>query len=329
MTNNKRIRLSVVIPTYNRAKDLKKCLDSLLLQTFKDFEILVIDNGSTDETSQLLKEYPVRVIQDSTKNVFHLFNLGWKNSQADIIVFTNDDVETVPGWLEQILITFEQFKGAGAVGGPTVLPLACMNNQEMLSLHAKAQKNPVFKILSGIYESFIMEGKYAKIGVLCESGSYSVGGSLLESTKLSQPISVDLLSITNLAVKRYILEEVGGLDENFMFNHGDGDLFIRMRKNCYQLIFNPKVMVWHYVNPAGNTRGAFWRGRDHAYFLEKDIKPKTLSGKFKLFLNVVFFNLFWVYKAIASKKISYLRGNLGYLKGMSDYYKNKINSKLR
>jgi len=328
MINQNIAKLSVVIPTYNRVNDLKRCLDSLLLQTFKDFETIVIDNGCTDGTSDLLKKYCVRVIKDLTRNVTHLFNIGWRNAKSDTIVFTNDDIEAVPGWLDEILITFEQFKDVGAVGGPTVLPEKCTNNQEMLRLHTSAQKHSILKIFFMIYESLILEGKYDDVGVLCESGAYSVGGSLLKSTKLSSPISVDLLSITNLAVKRNILEKMGGLDENFMFNHGDGDLFIRIKKNGYKLIFNPKAIVWHYVNPIGNTRGAFWRGRDQAYFFKKDIKPKTLLGKIKFILNIVFFNLYWVYKSIEARKISYLRGNLGFLKGLSDYYRNKIYNKL-
>lgn len=59
-------QVSVVIPTYNRAKDLKRCLDSLLAQTFRDFEVLVCDDGSTDGTVEVVSLY-----KDSLELTYH------------------------------------------------------------------------------------------------------------------------------------------------------------------------------------------------------------------------------------------------------------------
>ena len=50
-------RFSVVIPTYNRAKEIRRCLDSLVAQNFQDFEVLICDDGSTDDTSSVVSEY--------------------------------------------------------------------------------------------------------------------------------------------------------------------------------------------------------------------------------------------------------------------------------
>lgn len=315
--------ISVVIPTYNRAKDLKRCLDSLLRQTFKGFEVVVVDNGCTDETPEMVKRYPIKMIHEAAKGVTHLFNVGWRNAQGEIIAFINDDAAAEPSWLENVVDTFEKFKDIGAVGGPTIVPQEIMNYQEMLRLHAESKESILLRIPAWVYENLIMEGKYHEIGVLCESGAYSVGGSLYESTKLEQPIYVDLLSITNVAIKKAVLEEVNGLDENFRFTHGDGDLFIRIREAGYKLIFNPKIVVCHYVNPQGDTRSAYWRGIDHAYFLMKCIKPKTLLGKFKLLLNILYFNLYWIYKSLETKKPGYLRGIGGFFRGIFSY-KNYI-----
>lgn len=320
MTTQNNLSISVIIPTYNRAKDLERCLASLSLQTFKDFETIIIDNGCTDETPDILKKYRVKVIKDFTKSVTHLFNVGWQNSKTEIIVFTNDDVEAEPLWLQNILNTFQLFEDAVAVGGPTLLSHEILNNQEMLRLHLKSKRDLLLKFPAWIYEHIILEDKYYDVGVLCESGAYSVGGSLLECIKLNEPIPVDLLSITNVAIKRRVLEEMNGLDENFRFTHGDGDLFIRMKKAGYKLIFDPKAIVWHHVNPIGDTRGAYWRGRDQAYFLRKCIRPKSFSGKVRLLLNVIFFNLYWIYKTIEMRNFAFLEGISGFSRGYSDYY---------
>ncbi|MDD4899083.1 MAG: glycosyltransferase [Candidatus Omnitrophica bacterium] len=319
MTENSHFKFSVVIPTFNRASDLKRCLDALRMQTFLDFETIIVDNGCTDGTAELLKHYSVRVVKDVTRNVTHLFNAGWKSAKAGIVVFTNDDAQPIPTWLEEINLAFEKFPDAAAVGGPTVLPKESMNNQEMIRLDAQAKKSWWLKPFAAVYESLVLGGKFREIGVLCDSGAYSVGGSLIEAMELPAPIYVDLLSITNAAIKLNVLKELNGLDENFKFTHGDGDLFVRMRKKGLKLIFTPQALVWHHVNPGGDTRAAFWRGRDQAFFLKKCIRPKTIAGRFRLMLNVLFFNAFWVYKAAQKLDLSFLNGISGYFRGLKDF----------
>lgn len=317
--------ISVIIPTYNRADDLERCLIALSKQAFKNFETIIVNNGCTDRTETMLAKYPVRAVKDSARNVTHLFNVGWNNAAADIIAFTNDDAEPDPYWLKNIVLAFARHKDAAAIGGPTVLPRDKQGNQEMLRLHDKGSRSLLFGIASRLYENIVLQGKYGAIGLLFESGAYSVGGSLPESANLLSPISVDLLSITNVAIKRHILDELGGLDESFKFTHGDGDLFIRIRRAGYQLIFDPKVFVWHHVNPIGDTRGAYWRGRDYAYFLRKCIQPKTTTNKLRLVANIICFNLYWGYKSIDTKDIGFLKGISGFWKGIKERISNKTN----
>lgn len=312
-------KISVVIPTYNRCKDLERCLNSLTKQTFKDFEIIVIDNGSTDETAKSLKKYHVRVICDTTKNLSHLFNLGWHNAEADIVAYLNDDTEVVSEWLENIIKVFNDFKDAGAVGGPTI----ATRRQEMLSLYEASKKSKLLRFLAKIYEIVVMENKFLEVGVLCKSGAYSIGGSLPESAKLKSPTQVDLLSGTNVAIKKLVLKEIQGFDENFLFAHADGDLFTRMVKARQKLIFSPKVMVWHHINPKGATRSAYYLGRDLAIFYLKNIRPKTFTDLLRFTLNIVYFNTYWLYKAIQLKSAKPLRGIYGFASGFSFFIRNR------
>jgi len=316
---NNQVKVSVIIPTYNRVDDLERCLIALSKQTFCNFETIIIDNGCTDGTADVVHKYKVKTIKDNARNVTHLFNVGWQKSNADIVVFTNDDAEPEKDWLHNIIDTFSEYIDAGAVGGPTILPKNSLNNQEMLRLHSRSKKSILFKIPAWIYENIVLEGKYHDIGVLCESGAYSVGGSLFESTKLKKSIVVDLLSITNVAIKKSVLRQVNGLDENFRFTHGDGDLFMRIRNSGYRLVFNPKAIVWHHVNPLGDTRASFWRGRDQAYFFKKCIKPRGMRGKCKLILNIFFFNLYWIYKSMETGNPDFLKGISGFLQGIRDF----------
>ncbi len=111
-----RARVSVVIPTLNRADDLKRCLDSLMAQTAAPDEICVIDNGSTDGTLDLLQRYPVRVLSAPGATLSNLFNLGWQSTQTEFVAYLNDDSEVVPEWLARSEQTFAAFPHAAVVG---------------------------------------------------------------------------------------------------------------------------------------------------------------------------------------------------------------------
>lgn len=301
--------ISVIVPTYNRCKDLKRCLDSLLLQTLKNFEIIVIDNGSTDGTPTLLREYPVKIITDFTKNLAHLFNLGWHEASASIVAYINDDAEAVSDWLENIVKNFNEFEDASIIGGPTV----ATHKQEIQATYEMAYRSKLLNTFAKIYNVVILEGKLYDIGVLCESGAYSIGASLLKSTLLERPIYVDMLSITGMAVKKEVIRKLGGFDENFLFNHIDGDFFIRARRLGCKLVFNPKATVWHHVNPRGPVRGAHYMGKDFAYFYLKDIRPKTMSGWLRFALNIFIFNVYWIYKAFQLREVTPFKGITGFL----------------
>lgn len=312
------MQVSVIILTYNRCSDLKRCLDSVMRQTFKDFEIIVIDNASTDGTPFLLKNYPVKVIRSPVKNKSYLRNLGWLNTSGDVVAYIDDDAEAVAVWLEKIVETFEKFKDAGAVGGPAI----STRKQVMMNLFEAAQRSTFLGFTARIYETLVLENKLFDIGVLCESGAYSIGGSLQYSMRLEHPISVDITSTCNLSIRKEVINKIGGFDEIFHFNHEDGDLCVRIKKAGCRIIFNPKAKVFHHVNPKRMTRAMpYDMGRDFALFFIKDIRPKSLPGWFRFALNIIFFNIYWFYKAFQTKETSFLRGIQGFLSAVVHYSK--------
>lgn len=306
-------RVTVVLPTYNRCKDLERCINSLMRQSFKDFELLVIDNGSTDGTLELLKLYPVRVIRDSTKNIFYLANLGWKEASTEIVAYISDDCEAEPEWIENIVKSFSSFKDAGAVGGPAI----ATQRQEIARLYEGA-KNSISSLLVKIYEVIVLENRYSDIAVLLQSGAFSMGGSMHHSAKLKQPIHVDFLTLTNMAVKREAMQATGGFDESYVQHHGDAELSIRMRKRGYILIFHPRAVVLHHPNPRGPSRGAYQIGKDYARFYLLAIHPRSLSGSLRLTMNMLFFCVFWLFKALQSKSLVPLSGVVGFVSGVFD-----------
>lgn len=107
------MKISAVVPTYNNENVIGECLNSLLLQTRKFDEIIVVDDGSTDSTPQIIEKYPVKVIRTDHKERSHARNVGWKNAEGDIIAFIESDSVYNNVWVENILEGFKN--GADAV----------------------------------------------------------------------------------------------------------------------------------------------------------------------------------------------------------------------
>lgn len=110
--------VSVVVPIYNGAVTIGACLDSLLHQTAVDFcyEIIVVENGCTDTTAQVVQRYPVRLISCRERGPAAARNTGVTVSTGDILAFTDADCIADPGWLAALVAPFADPQ-VGAVAG--------------------------------------------------------------------------------------------------------------------------------------------------------------------------------------------------------------------
>ncbi len=111
-------KISVVVSAYNEEENLPKCLDAILHQTMsrKDYEIVVVDNNSTDKTVEIAKSYGARVIKEEKQGNTFAVSTGLKNAQGEIITSTDSDTIVSPNWLGVIYKAFEDKKVVGATG---------------------------------------------------------------------------------------------------------------------------------------------------------------------------------------------------------------------
>lgn len=111
-------KISVVVSAYNEEKSLPKCLDAITNQTFpkKDYEIVVVDNNSTDKTAQIAQSYGARVIKEQRQGNTYAVSTGLSNAQGEIIASTDSDTVVFHNWLEVIYKAFKDEKVVGATG---------------------------------------------------------------------------------------------------------------------------------------------------------------------------------------------------------------------
>ena len=176
---------TVVIPTHNRAHLIQRTIQSVLNQTFTDFELIVVDDGSTDDTSDVVSSFDdvrVRYLYKVNSGAADARNLGAKEAAGKYLTFLDSDDEVTPYWLEKIYSVFGSGadivccgyecvvyeEGAQAVPGRIVLP---------------SKLGPMFSYQGGL---FTKGGVFALQTELFETvGGYASGLSSGQHTELA------------------------------------------------------------------------------------------------------------------------------------------------
>jgi len=114
-------RVSVVVCTYNGARTIRDCLDGLSRLDYPDYEVIVVDDGSSDATGVIARQYDCRLIQTENRGLANARNTGLAAATGEIIAYLDDDAYPDPDWLKYLAATFLRTGYAG-VGGPNIAP---------------------------------------------------------------------------------------------------------------------------------------------------------------------------------------------------------------
>lgn len=87
----KKPKFSIIVPVYNTEKYVKKCLDSIKSQTLKDYEVIIVNDGSTDNSSDIISKYPYKIINQDNQGLSMARNNGVKASSGDYLIFIDSD----------------------------------------------------------------------------------------------------------------------------------------------------------------------------------------------------------------------------------------------
>lgn len=112
------MKVSVVIPAYNEEKHIGKCLESIVSQTEKPDEIIIVDNNCTDKTVEIAGKFGTRIVKGKKQGMIYARNAGFNAAKYEIIARTDADVILPKDWIFKIKKAFED-PSLGALSGPT------------------------------------------------------------------------------------------------------------------------------------------------------------------------------------------------------------------
>ncbi len=140
------MKISIVIPVHNAGKTIAQTIESCLNQNYprEDWEIIAVDDGSTDNTAEILKKYPVKYIFQENSGPAKARNNGWQNAQGEIIFFTDSDCVVPRDWVSSLLLEYnsEEISGAGGsykILNPDNLLAACIQ-EEIITRHLRMRR---------------------------------------------------------------------------------------------------------------------------------------------------------------------------------------------
>ncbi|MGE5303764.1 MAG: glycosyltransferase family 2 protein, partial [Alphaproteobacteria bacterium] len=230
--------ISLIIPTHNRASVLKRALISAMNLSFQDYEIIVVDNGSTDATPAIVGDlqnntggHTVRYVREPRVGLHNARHAGVWAAKGDILVFTDDDATFAPAWLRAYADAFEAHPEMVAAGGPVRPVWEAPPPQWLLNFMGDARTFGTLSLMEP-YDSFRLDPDGMVFGV-------------------------------NMAIRRDVLLELGGFNPDSFGDTwlGDGEtgLVYKIWEHKMLIAYVPEALVYHHIPPERMTVEYFRR----------------------------------------------------------------------
>lgn len=200
MTAVKNPIISAIIPAYNEDLYIEKCVDSLIKQDLDKsmYEIIVVDNGSSDNTYQLAQKMGVKVLKEPQRGVTHARNTGAAHASGEILVFPDADCLYPQDWLTRIVHIFKESPTLDALGGTFVFYDATPFWEKI----SAASKRFVYHIAGG--NMAIKKNAFQQVGGF--DTRYNIGEELLLELKLKdlkKKVKIDRSLVISYSFRRF------------------------------------------------------------------------------------------------------------------------------
>ena len=163
------MKISVCIPCYNQAQYLAECIESVLAQTHKPHEIIVVNDGSQDETRYVAQQYPITYIETTNRGLASARNTGIMNATGEYMYFLDSDDMMTENCLQRVADTIAENPDADIIS-PSFKCFGKYNDQVILMQNPKLDD---FKFINGVPQNRIGYFSAIKRGALLEVGGYS------------------------------------------------------------------------------------------------------------------------------------------------------------
>lgn len=222
MSKKNNPKISVIICTYNREKYLPTALKSLIKQTIepKDYEIIIVNNNSTDNTEEIsirfIEDNPqlnIKYVVEKQKGLSVARNRGILESSGEIIVFIDDDAEVTENYLEEAIKFFNDYPDIDAMGGKIIPKYESGKEPKWMSIY-----------LWGLVTKCDWGDKIRKYPF----SKYPPGCSM--------------------TFRKKIFDEVGMFNSNLLLRCDDKYIFRQLDYYNKKYLYNPKFVVYHHID---------------------------------------------------------------------------------
>lgn len=225
-------KCSIIIPLYNRADLTRSCLESLVEHTPPStYEVVLVDNASTDETGTLLSQLDgdVVIVRNETNQGFAVAcNQGAAAATSDLLLFLNNDTQLLPGWIEPMLRATVEHPQVGAVGAKLLFPDGTIQHAGVSII-----QNRIAGVFGGMHDHTGKPSSWPDANVAMFR--QAVTGAVM-------------------LVRRAAFEQVGGFDSAYWNGNEDVDLCLKLGEAGWKVLYEPASTVIHYESQSGPER---------------------------------------------------------------------------
>jgi GT2 family glycosyltransferase len=289
--------VSIIIPNWNGKRYLRDCLEAIRAQTYGNFEVLLVDNASSDSSIDFVKtSFPeIRVIALPQNRGFSgAANEGIKKAKGELVALLNNDAFPEKNWLKAMVEGIQEAPDIGVCAS---------------------------KILRMTEESRIETAgdDYTRFGVACKRG-WNQMGHHFERTEF-----VFAACAAAVLYRKNMLEEIGDFDEDLFFSYEDVDLSFRAQLANYRCRYVPEAVVYHLGGGTLKGRspmGRYYGHRNLEFVFFKNMPPSLLVKYLPLHCAYLF--LAFAYQVYRGQGVVFLRAKLDALRNIRKTYQKRI-----
>lgn len=222
--NSDTVLASIIIPVCNKLEFTSHCLEAIraTVPAGIKYEIIVVDNASTDGTGDYLKSFsgPVKVISnDKNHSYSKANNQGAAIAQGRYLIFLNNDTKPLNGWIENLIREFESSPDVAVQGAKLLYANGKIQHAGMV--YGERGGRPAEP-----YHIYLMHDP--------------------EVSHVNNKRSMQFVTGACLAIRKEVFDNIGGFDEKYVFGWEDTDLCMKVSQEGYQILYNPEVVLYHF-----------------------------------------------------------------------------------